>query len=191
MLAPKLSHAVNSHLKDLNMKGVQFHVEINKLPELSSLGISDVEFKVKMGAQNILFSLAKVASGGELSRVLLALKVVVSQEQWPRTYLFDEVDAGVSGVTAEKVGRKLHRVAKSQQVICVTHLPQVAAFADHHYLLEKESSEISTQTKVVAYRLNHSDRVHEIARLLSGEKITPISLKHASDLVNSVKEEHI
>jgi DNA repair protein RecN (Recombination protein N) len=191
MLAPKLSHAVNSHLKDLNMKGVQFHVEINKLPELSSLGISDVEFKVKMGAQNILFSLAKVASGGELSRVLLALKVVVSQEQWPRTYLFDEVDAGVSGVTAEKVGRKLHRVAKSQQVICVTHLPQVAAFADHHYLLEKESSETSAQTKVVAYRLNNSDRVHEIARLLSGEKITPISLKHASDLVNSVKEEHI
>jgi len=191
ILAPKLSQAVNSHLKDLNMKGVQFHVEVGQLPELSTYGISDIEFKVKMGVQDTFFSLAKVASGGELSRVLLALKVVVSHEEWPRTYLFDEVDTGVSGVTAEKVGRKLHTVAKSQQVICVTHLPQVAAFADHHYLLEKEANETSTQAKVVAYRLNDSARIHEIARLLSGEKITQLSLKHASELVNSVREAQI
>lgn len=183
-----LSQAVNLHLKDLNMKGVQFHVEVTKLSTLGPSGVSDIEFKVTMGAKDILFSLAKVASGGELSRVLLALKVVVSQEEWPRTYLFDEVDTGVSGVTAEKVGRKLHSVAKSQQVICVTHLPQVAVFGDHHYLLEKEASEANPHPKVVAYRLLAKERIHEIARLLSGEKITPISLKHASDLVNQVRE---
>lgn len=79
-------------------------------------------------------------------------------------------------------------VAKSQQVICVTHLPQVAAFADHHYLLEKEGTENSAQPKVVAYRLQEQERVHEVARLLSGEKITQVSLKHASDLVASVRE---
>jgi DNA repair protein RecN (Recombination protein N) len=188
---PKLSAQINSHLKDLNMKGIQFQVEVTRLDNFGPNGISDVEFKVKMGAQNALYSLAKVASGGELSRVLLALKVVVSQEKWPRTYLFDEVDTGVSGVTAEKVGRKLRAVSKSQQVICVTHLPQVAAFGDHHYVIEKEANETSTQAKVVAYRLHEKDRVKEIARLLSGEKITQVSLKHASDLVEQVRDANI
>lgn len=183
----ELNAAINSHLKDLNMKGISFHVQVMKLAQFGENGISDIEFKVKMGAQDALFSLAKVASGGELSRVLLALKVVVSKEEWPRTYLFDEVDTGVSGVTAEKVGRKLRAVAQSQQVICVTHLPQVAAFGDHHYVLEKEANEFSTKAKVVAYRLQENDRIQEIARLLSGEKITQLSLKHAADLVEQVR----
>jgi DNA repair protein RecN (Recombination protein N) len=188
---PKLSSQINSHLKDLNMKGIQFQVEVTRLDNFGPNGISDVEFKVKMGAQEALYSLAKVASGGELSRVLLALKVVVSQEKWPRTYLFDEVDTGVSGVTAEKVGRKLRAVSKSQQVICVTHLPQVAAFADHHYVIEKKASETSPHPKVVAYRLQEKDRIKEIARLLSGEKITQASLEHASHLVKHVQEADI
>lgn len=183
--AKKLADKVNQHLLELNMKGVRFDVAAEKLSELGPWGFSDIEFKAQTAAGDPYFSLSKVASGGELSRILLALKVVIGKEEWPRTYLFDEVDTGVSGVTAEKVGQKLHAVAGSQQVICVTHLPQVAAFADQHYLLEKEAGKT---TKVVAYRLNPKDQTQELARLLSGEKITPTSLKHASELLAQSKK---
>lgn len=176
-----LSQLINNELKDLNMKGVSFVIQVNELDDLGPTGLSDIEFKAQNNSQGVASSLSKVASGGELSRILLALKVVVGKEEWPRTYLFDEVDTGVSGLTAEKVGRKLSDVAKSQQVICVTHLPQVAVFGHQHYLLEKDPSK---KNQVQAFKLNPSERTKEIARLISGEKITQSSLKHAKELIN-------
>jgi DNA repair protein RecN (Recombination protein N) len=126
--------------------------------------------------------LAKVASGGELSRILLALKRVVGAGDRPRTYLFDEVDTGVSGQTAEKVGKKLKSIAQGQQLICVTHLPQVASFADQHFLIEKAAQKGGGMRMQVS-ELEKEERVKEIARLISGEKISHTSLEHARQLL--------
>lgn len=187
----KLSDQVNGELKDLNMKGVRFHVEVAPGEHLGPSGLSDVEFQTQSAPQEPKRPLAKVASGGELSRILLSLKKVVGSGPYPRTFLFDEVDTGVSGPTAEKVGRKLKGIGKDQQVICVTHLPQVAAFADLHFRIEKQTNDKgSAKTSMVAMevsRLNSKDRIQEIARLISGEKVTKTSLAHAEQLL---KEAH-
>lgn len=177
-----LADSVNQELNDLNMKGVTFSVLVEKLNELRSDGMSDVEFMCQTSAKDPVRALAKTASGGELSRILLSLKRVVGSGQLPRTYLFDEVDTGVSGQTAEKVGRKLKSIAKGQQVICVTHLPQVAAFADYHFVISKET--INDRAVMNVNELKQRDRVKEIARLISGEKVTKTSLAHAEELLS-------
>lgn len=180
--AKKLVTAVNHELADLNMKGVSFDIQTQKLDHLTSTGVSDVEYLCQVSSKDPKRPIAKVASGGELSRILLALKKSVGQADYPRTYLFDEVDTGVSGNTAEKVGRKLKEIAKGQQVICVTHLPQVAASGDVHYSIQKSTSKDSVKMDV--QELKSKSRVEEIARLISGEKITKTSLAHAQQLLN-------
>jgi DNA repair protein RecN (Recombination protein N) len=180
-----LADSVNKELNDLNMKGVTFQVSIQRLLELSSTGVSDVEFMSQTSAKDPKRPLAKFASGGELSRILLSLKRVVGSTNQPRTYLFDEVDTGVSGQTAEKVGRKLKSIAKGQQVICVTHLPQVAAFGDVHFFIQKAPKKDAVTMEV--NELQSKDRIREIARLISGEKISKTSLDHAEQLL---KEAH-
>lgn len=177
-----LEGGVNDELKDLDMKGLIFTVQVTSSPELTSTGRSIVEFMTKTSRTDTPRPLARVASGGEMSRILLSIKQVVGAGNYPRTYLFDEVDTGVSGPTAEKVGRKLKRIAKNQQVICVTHLPQVASFGDVHFSISKSSTKKGgVQTAVI--ELEKSERVHEIARLISGEKITKTSLAHAAQLL--------
>ncbi len=178
----KLSDAVNKELLDLNMKGVTFFVQVQKLDHLAPTGISDIEYLCQISAKDPKRPIAKVASGGELSRILLSLKKSVGQSEFPRTYLFDEVDTGVSGNTAEKVGRKLKAIAKGQQVICVTHLPQVAAYGDVHFSIQKSNTKDSVQMDVL--ELKAKTRVEEIARLISGEKITKTSLAHAQQLLS-------
>jgi len=183
--AKLLAKEVNEELLDLNMKGVTFLVSVAQLEALTSTGFSDTEFRIQASKKDEPRSLAKFASGGELSRILLSLKSVVGQSELPRTYLFDEVDAGVSGPTAEKVGRKLKSISKGRQVICVTHLAQVAAYADTHFLIEKNPD----NKKGVSMRvdaLKKDERVQEIARLISGEKITKTSLEHAKQLLADV-----
>lgn len=177
-----LADGVNEELKDLNMKGLIFRVNVEWQETLSSTGQSTVEFMTQTSKSDIPRPLAKVASGGEMSRILLSIKQVVGAGSHPRTYLFDEVDTGVSGPTAEKVGRKLKRIAKGQQVICVTHLPQVASFGDAHFYIHKASGKKTVQTSVT--ELRKEDRVQEIARLISGEKITKTSLAHAEQLLS-------
>jgi len=179
--AKLLASGVGDELKDLNMKGVVFSVAVEESKELTSTGQSLVEFMTRVSKNDPPRPLAKFASGGELSRILLSIKQVVGAGQFPRTYLFDEVDAGVSGPTAEKVGRKLSHMAKGQQVICVTHLPQVASFGDVHFFIHKSNSKKGVQTEV--RELTPSERVQEIARLISGEKITQTSLAHAEQLL--------
>lgn len=183
--AELLANSVNGELLELNMKGVTFHVMIEKLAGISATGLSDVEFLSQTSAKDVKRPLAKFASGGELSRILLSLKRVVGSTSQPRTYLFDEVDTGVSGETAEKVGRKLKSIAKGQQVICVTHLPQVAAFGDSHFFIQKSSAKDFVAMNVA--ELKKKDRVQEIARLISGEKISKTSLAHAQQLLTDAK----
>ncbi|AHZ83559.1 DNA repair protein RecN [Bdellovibrio bacteriovorus] len=184
--AELLADSVNAELLDLNMKGVTFHVMTEKLQELASTGLSDVEFLSQTSSKDAKRPLAKFASGGELSRILLSLKRVVGSSNQPRTYLFDEVDTGVSGETAEKVGRKLRTIAKGQQVVCVTHLPQVAAFGDIHFFIQKSPQKDSVS--MVVSELKQKDRVQEIARLISGEKISKTSLAHAEQLLAEAKQ---
>lgn len=179
--AELLADSVNAELLDLNMKGVTFHVQVDKLSELSATGLSDVEFLSQTSAKDAKRPLAKFASGGELSRILLSLKRVVGSHSQPRTYLFDEVDTGVSGETAEKVGRKLKSIALGQQVICVTHLPQVAAFGHSHFFIQKAPQK--DFVAMMVSELKTKDRVQEIARLISGEKISKTSLAHAQQLL--------
>ncbi|HEX4923433.1 MAG TPA: DNA repair protein RecN, partial [Bdellovibrionales bacterium] len=179
--AELLANEVNDELGDLNMKGVIFEVQIEKLDHFTATGVSDVEFVIKSSAKDKARPLGKSASGGELSRILLALKNVVGQADVPRTYLFDEVDTGVSGTTAEKVGRKLKTISKGQQVICVTHLPQVACAGDVHFLIEKSVSGKRVATEIRL--LKKDERVNEVARLISGEKITKTSIAHAKQLL--------
>lgn len=180
-----LSAGVNDELSDLNMKGVIFHVQVEQLTELNSTGISDVEFLTQTSTKDSKRPLAKFASGGELSRILLSLKRIVGSGNQPRTYLFDEVDTGVSGETAEKVGKKLKSIAKKQQVICVTHLPQVAAHGDVHFFIQKLSNNGQAEMEVI--ELKQKNRIQEIARLISGEKITKTSLAHAEELLQQTK----
>lgn len=177
-----LADSVNDELLELNMKGVIFHVQVLESKELHFNGISDVEFLSQNSPKDPLRSLAKVSSGGELSRILLSLKRVVGHSSHPRTYLFDEVDTGVSGPTAEKVGKKLKSIAKDQQVICVTHLPQVAACGDHHFYISKSPNKDSVAMTVD--ELKSKERIEEIARLISGEKVTKTSLAHAKELLS-------
>lgn len=177
-----LSEGVNEELKDLNMKGLRFLVHVEVSEHLSLSGQSVVEFMTQTSKADEPRPLGRFASGGELSRILLAIKQVVGAGTHPRTYLFDEVDTGVSGPTAEKVGRKLKRIASGQQVICITHLPQVASFGDVHFYIHKAANQKgNVQTEVA--ELRKEERVEEIARLISGEKITKTSLAHAKQLL--------
>ena len=187
--ASVLSKKMNQELKDLNMNGVVFEIEARKLQELNEHGLSDVEFMTQTSPRDPFKPISKISSGGELSRILLALKKSAQQTtesifELPRTYLFDEVDTGVSGPTAEKVGRKLREIAKEQQVICVTHLPQVAACGHVHYSIVKSSTK--SQTTMVVNELTSKERIQEIARLISGEKISKTSLDHAEQLLRSM-----
>lgn len=178
--ADQLARSVNEHLEDLNMKGVRFFIRSDWLDNRNSSGQSDVEFMIQASKKDEPKSLMKSASGGELSRLLLSLKIVIGASDFPRTYLFDEVDTGVSGNTAEKVGRKLKSIAHGQQVICVTHLAQVASFADAHFLIEKS---VNRGVKMTVKELDRKAQIAEIARLISGEKISSTSLKHAEQLL--------
>ncbi len=187
--ALKLTEKVNTELLDLNMKGVTFSIQLTINEEFNPTGLDEVEFVSQTSPKDPPKPISKVASGGELSRILLALKTAVgkmkSLQDLPRTYLFDEVDTGVSGTTAEKVGKKLKEIAKGQQVICVTHLPQVAAFGDSHYSIQKTTKD--DLAEMIVIELNKKSRIEEIAKLISGEKISKTSLAHAEQLL---KESH-
>ncbi len=189
--AKLFAEEVNAELLDLNMKGVTFLISVQAMAEAGASGISDVEFQTRTSKADLPRALAKAASGGELSRILLSIKQVVGggDSLLPRTYLFDEVDTGVSGETADKVGRKLRAIARGQQVICVTHLPQVAAHGDAHYFIQKQVQKTGTKEDVgnVAMgveQLTAEKRVREIARLISGEKLSATSLAHAQQLLD-------
>ena len=178
-----LMKKVNQELKDLNMKGLRFVVSLEKSDGFLPTGASRIEFqsRIEGAGESSARSLKNFASGGELSRFLLAIKQVVGTSHFPRTYLFDEVDTGVSGPTAEKVGRKLAHIARGQQVLCVTHLPQVAAFADQHFVIRKTVA--GGEALMVLEDLDEDGQIQELARLISGSKLTTQGLQHAQQLL--------
>ncbi len=194
--AKRLEKLAEAQINDLAMS-TRFHIQVTpeKSPEQwTAHGWDQVECLIATNAGEPLKPLHEIASGGEMSRVMLALKVTVEEAAsggsgrkkksiLPRTLVFDEIDIGIGGRAAEAVGRKLKTLAKGQQVLCITHLPQIAAFGDQHFLIEKTEKRGRTQTDV--RRMEDSERTKEIARMLSGAKLTETSLKHAAHLLET------
>lgn len=188
-VAKDIEKKVEAELSDLNMKKTRFVVKMWKESgsdtedgfSLTAKGIDKIEFLISANLGEEPKSLSKIASGGELSRIMLALKAILADADSVPTLVFDEVDAGIGGGVAETVGERLKRIAKGHQVFCITHLPQIAGYADSHYFVEKKAEGSRTITKVV--KLKEDGRVKELARMLGGKKITETTLKHAEEML--------
>lgn len=177
-----LGAAVTTGMQELSMKGGSFEVALVPLPEGGAHGLEQVEFRVAGHAGVPLRPLAKVASGGELARISLALAVIASAASPTPTLIFDEVDTGIGGGVAEVVGRLLHQLGQARQVLCVTHLPQVAARGDHHFQVAKAGNgKGGTVSSVTS--LDRASRVEEVARMLGGLEITATTRKHAKEML--------
>jgi DNA repair protein RecN (Recombination protein N) len=176
-----LGNQVTNAMQDLSMAGGRLEIVLTSLQEGSSHGLEQVEFLVAGHAGSTPRSLAKVASGGELARISLAISVITSKASFTPTLIFDEVDAGIGGAVAETVGKLLHQLGQSHQILCVTHLPQVAAQGNHHLKVSKSQAGEKTVSQVQT--LGRSERVEEIARMLGGTTITDTTRRHARELL--------
>ena len=179
----RLSEQISDIMQQLGMQGGRFLIEIERREAPGAHGIDRIRYLVSTNPGQPAKSLTRVASGGELSRISLAIQVVMSESSRIPTLIFDEVDAGVGGAVAEIVGKKLRWLGGDRQVLCVTHLAQVASQAHHHYRVEKSSTDDSTRTGVVP--LNQAERLEEIARMLGGLEITEQTRAHASQMMAS------
>ena len=180
--AVKLSQRILTELAQLDMPKVQFYCEFTEL-ELTANGADAVAFYMSANAGEALKPMSKVASGGELARIMLAMKNVLAEQDQVPTLIFDEVDTGVSGRAAQKVAEKLKSVARNKQVLCVTHLPQIAAMGDTHMLIAKSERDGRTYTTVTP--LDHEGRTREVARIIGGAAITETTLKSAEEMLRS------
>jgi DNA repair protein RecN (Recombination protein N) len=169
-------------MQELSMVGGSFEVALVPLAEGGANGLEQIEFRVAGHAGVTLRPLAKVASGGELARISLALAVIASTASPTPTLIFDEVDTGIGGGVAEVVGRLLHQLGRDRQVLCVTHLPQVAARGDHHFQVAKAGDSAGGTLSTVT-PLDKSKRVEEVARMLGGLEITATTRKHAKEML--------
>ena len=190
--AAKYSKAVEAALKDVALERGRFEVRVaapenleseNSNRQLTAKGFDAVEFYFSANAGESLKPIARVASGGEASRLMLVLKTTGKLTEQPKTAVFDEIDVGISGRVSEAVGRKLKQLANHHQVLCVTHQPQVAALADSHYVVEKEMSGERTSVRVV--KLDKQTRVEELARMLTGATVTETARKHAKEMLKA------
>ena len=181
--AASLSEQITQVMQQLGMDQGRFVIDVESGLAASAHGIDDIRYLVSANPGQAPKPLSRVASGGELSRISLAIQVIMSESSQIPTLIFDEVDAGVGGGVAEIVGKKLRLLGRERQVLCVTHLPQVASQAHHHFRVEKTSLENATTTAVFA--LDESERLEEIARMLGGVKITEQSRAHASEMIAS------
>lgn len=182
--ATRLEAQINDRLTALGMLDARLSVNISSnTNQASALGFDHIEFLVSTNPGQPFKPLSKVASGGELSRISLAIQVICAEKYATPTLVFDEVDVGVGGSIAEVVGRMLQRLSGKTQILCVTHQPQVASQADHHFTVSKISSKNSTQTKVI--RLSEEGRVLEVARMLGGTNLTQASLDHAKVMLET------
>ena len=179
--APKLAQAVTSAMQNLGMQGGRFEVALISLEQAAQHGLEDIQFLVAGHAGSTPRPVGKVASGGELSRIALAIAVTTSELGEAGTLIFDEVDSGVGGAVAETVGRLMKQLGMHRQVLAVTHLPQVASCADHHLLVSKASSKEGVSSSVMS--IAGEQRVTEIARMLGGEKLSATTLAHAREML--------
>jgi len=191
--ASLLEESIARQLDDLEMKRARFKAEIQfddtvgaqGWRKYTQNGLNKVEFLISANAGEPLKPLAKIASGGEMSRIMLAVKTILAEVDEIPTMIFDEIDSGISGKAGQKVGEKLSYISRGHQVICVTHLAQIACMAGSHYLIEKISGENDTRTTVEL--LDKSKKIKEIARLIGGSESSSASLKYAEEMINNAK----
>ncbi len=181
-----LEEKITENLRDLNFVDVKFQIQVQDLGHYTQDGADDVEFLISLNPGQPVRPLVNVASGGELSRIMLAIKTVMADKDEIETLIFDEIDAGISGRTAQKVSEKLALIARDHQVICITHLAQIAAMADHHYCIEKAVQEEDTETRI--RRLTEEESVEELARILGGAKITDAVRSNAREMRELARE---
>lgn len=178
--AKELCRQVTEHLLDLNFETVDLSMEFEQTTYFTSNGYDEVEFLISTNPGETPKPLGKIASGGELSRIMLALKTVLANNDEIETLIFDEIDTGISGRTAQKVSEKMDLIGRNHQVICITHLPQIAAMADTHFLIEKTVESGRTTSKI--HRLPQEESVAELARMLGGVSITETVLENAKEM---------
>lgn len=183
--AAQLEQKITKELTQLNFNDARFSISFKRAEHLTSEGFDNVEFLISTNRGEPLKPLSKIASGGEMSRIMLAFKKITGDYDEIPTMIFDEIDSGISGIAASVVGHKLKEIAATHQIICITHLPQIAAFGEHNYKIEKQTDESSTYTTIT--ELTADEKVQEIARLLGGATITDTTLKSAKELIQSSK----
>ena len=181
--AALLSGAILSELRDLNFDESKLEIEIRKAPAISRTGADEAEILMSANRGEPLKPLSKIASGGEISRIMLAIKNVTGGRFDVPTMIFDEIDSGISGITASVVARKLKKISHDHQIVCITHLPQIAAAGAYNYRIYKDSDDTSTYTHVES--LSEEQKTLEIARLLGGDNITDTTVKSAEELIQS------
>lgn len=177
--AKELSTKINKELKDLEMPNARFEIQVNTADKFYETGIDEVEFMICTNIGEELKPLVKIASGGEMARIMLAIKNVLADVDEVSTLVFDEIDTGISGKASKAVAEKMKSIAKLHQVICITHLPSIAAKGDHNYYISKQTKENKTYTQIK--KLNEEEIIEEIARIASGE-VTKIAKAHAQEL---------
>ncbi len=176
----KLAEAIQKGLRDLNFLDTQFEIVFRELETYTIQGTDEVEFMISMNPGEPVRALGDVASGGELSRIMLAIKSVMAEKDQIETLIFDEIDVGISGRTAQKVSEKMSFIGRNHQVICITHLAQIAAMADAHYAIEKQVEDGVTKSKI--FRLSKEQEIEELARILGGAKITDTVMQSAAEM---------
>lgn len=184
-LAQRLAQAVMQQLRDLGMGRARLEIRIESLPRPTANGLDSVEFLISANPGEPLKPMASVASGGELSRIMLALKAISMEADGVDSMVFDEIDTGVSGRMAQTVGEKMCAIARDHQVLCVTHLPQIAALGDAHFVVEKHTDGTTTETLV--RQLDSEGRIHELSRLVGGAEDSTSSLSHAKHMLEDAE----
>ena len=184
-VAEELAGKIQEEMQDMGFLDTRFSFHFQKKKELTEKGFDEVEAYVSLNPGEPSRPLREVGSGGELSRIMLSIKTVLADIDKVPTLVFDEIDTGISGRTAEKVGEKLKKIAKKHQVILITHLPQIAAKADRHFLIEKTVAEGKTKTEIQA--LSEEESIEELARLLGGEERSEAAVENARSLKKKAK----
>jgi DNA repair protein RecN (Recombination protein N) len=180
LVAERLVREIEKELLELNFKNAEFKIEISQT-KYSKNGMDSVAFLIKTNAGMQIAPMVKIASGGEVSRIMLAIKSALRDYSDIDTMLFDEIDTGISGITASIVGKKLREMARTNQIIVITHLPQIAAYANEHFVIDKEEGENTTITSI--RKIEGKERTLELARLISGNMITENTIKAAEELI--------
>ena len=181
-----LEAEINKAIKELDIKNGKFKIDIERKESLGSNGFDDIDFLISTNKGDSLKPLSKTASGGELSRIMLAFKEVFSDADTVDTLIFDEIDTGISGRTAQVVGEKILDLSKKRQIIAISHLPQIASLANNHILIKKEDIEDFTISRTE--KLSNGDRSLEIARMISGVDITATSKKSAEEMLQMAED---
>lgn len=185
-ISSEIEVLVTRELKDLNMNNVRFKVNFERCDEFTSDGWDKVEFLISTNKGESLKPLSKIVSGGELSRIMLAFKNILANFDKVPSLIFDEIDTGISGRTAQIVGEKIKSISKDRQVICISHLPQIAALGDTHYIIKKMNN--LEKTQIIVKKLNYEERIEEISRLIAGVNLTDTTKEHAREMLEMSKK---